>query len=91
MPWLSAWAGGGVSIAPRPNAETIALACGGCHGEADETGNTIPNIHGKDEAEFIWLMQEFKAGTRTASVMNRIAKGYTGEDIARLAHYFKSR
>jgi sulfide dehydrogenase cytochrome subunit len=76
---------------PRPSAATLAHACAGCHGTFGHSHAATPSINGKSEAEFIQLMQEFRSGQRQASVMNRIARGYTDEDFKSLARFFRNQ
>lgn len=75
----------------RPTAERMANACGGCHGTYGHAKAPTPVIAGKPEDEFIAAMREFKSGQRVSSVMNRIARGYTDEDFAAMAKFFKNR
>ncbi|HUL13184.1 MAG TPA: hypothetical protein VLU73_13570 [Methylococcaceae bacterium] len=76
---------------PRPAAATLAHACAGCHGTYGHSQGATPSINGKPEAQFIRLLREFKSGQRPASVMNRIARGYTDEDFKSLAEFFRNR
>jgi sulfide dehydrogenase cytochrome subunit len=75
----------------RPKPATIALACGGCHGTYGQGMGSIPAIRGIPESEFIRAMQEFQSGSRPATVMDRIARGYQHEDFVGLARFFRSR
>jgi sulfide dehydrogenase cytochrome subunit len=82
--------------APAPAAEAptpqrplpIAMGCTGCHGESGEGFDAIPRISGTPEGDFVRKMQEFRAGKRPATVMERIARGFDDNDIAALAKYF---
>jgi cytochrome c553 len=63
--------------------------CQGCHGVTGQGGHGIPSIkanHSRDE--FIGLMRAFSANERTATVMGRISRGYTPEQIALLATHY---
>lgn len=73
----------------RPDTEILANACAGCHGTRGHSLPPTPNLAGKSEDEFISAMREFKSKQRVSSIMNRIAQGYTEEDIAALAGFFK--
>jgi cytochrome subunit of sulfide dehydrogenase len=68
----------------------IAQACAGCHGQAGDGSGAVPAIAGKDRAEFLRTWEAFRAGTRPATVMTRIAPGYTDEEVAALADYFSA-
>ena len=63
--------------------------CQGCHGVSGQGAHGIPSIkanHSRDE--FIALMRAFSANERPATVMGRISRGYTPEQIALLAAHF---
>jgi cytochrome subunit of sulfide dehydrogenase len=79
-----------VGADPRPEVATIAHACAGCHATYGLSRTAIPAINGKSVDEFVRLMRDFKSGKRSASVMNRIARGYTDEDFIQLAVFFKA-
>lgn len=85
-------AGPGVprAAAETPAAPMIAQACAGCHGQAGEGESPVPKIAGKDRGLFVRAMTEFQADGREATIMNRIARGYTEAEIAALADYFAS-
>jgi cytochrome c553 len=74
----------------RPGFARIALACTGCHSASGQGMGSIPAISGIPESEFIRTMQEFKAGYRSATVMDRIARGYHYQDFVELARFFKN-
>lgn len=65
------------------------MACAGCHGTFGHSQSAIPSINGRSAAEFVRLMRDFRAGTRTASVMNRIAAAYSDDDFKSLALFFQ--
>ena len=45
-------------------------------------------LDGKTASAIEEAMQQFKTGARPATIMNRIAKGYSDEEIASIARYF---
>ena len=83
-----------------PTAKMMADTCAGCHGtDGKSMGPASPNLAGMSEAYFIDSMTYFKAlpkgaehaeDARPATIMNRIAKGYTDEQIEAMAGYFAS-
>jgi len=77
--------------ARRPDVERLAHACAGCHGTYGHSQAPTPTLAGKPEEEFTTLMNEFKSGRRISSVMNRIARAYTDEDIAAMAQFFRKQ
>lgn len=72
---------------------SLAATCANCHGTQ---GRALPNsgmlpLAGADRATLLRQLTEYKAGTRPATVMHQIAKGYTDEQLARLAAYFSAQ
>lgn len=71
-------------------APLIAQSCAGCHGQAGIGEGAVPSIAGTDRAAFIEMWQAFRADEHPATIMNRIARGYTDDEVAALADYFSS-
>jgi cytochrome c553 len=71
-------------------ARNQAAACTNCHGPAGRApaGSTIPPLAGRPQAQLSAQMLAFKAGTRPATVMHQIAKGYSDDQIAAIAAWF---
>ena len=67
----------------------LASPCAGCHGPDGISPGSIPSLSGKDPKYISMLMKAFKNDSQKASVMNRIAKGYTDEEIELIAQAFK--
>ncbi|MBY4899023.1 c-type cytochrome [Cupriavidus sp. AU9028] len=67
-----------------------AASCSACHGPAGRApaNSPVPGLAGRPQADLVAQMQAFKAGTRPATVMHQIAKGYTDEQIAAIAAWF---
>ena len=72
---------GAVLVTDAPTAdETSALVCSGCHRE----NAAVPRL-GSDAKRIEAAMLEFRTGEREATVMGRIARGYSEREIAALA------
>jgi cytochrome c553 len=71
-------------------ARNHAAACANCHGPQGRppAGSTIPALAGRPQSELVSQMQAFKAGTRPATVMHQIAKGYSDDQITAIAGWF---
>ena len=65
----------------------LALSCASCHGTNGASPGSIQRIQGRSAKYIEKAMLQFKAGERPATVMNRIAKGYTDEEIKLLSAY----
>jgi cytochrome c553 len=70
----------------------LAATCTGCHGTNGATaGNTLPALAGQSREALLASLQAFKAGTRPATVMTQLAKGYSDEQLAQLAAFFAAQ
>ena len=68
---------------------TIGAACLGCHGAAGGIETSIPPIIIGVPAEYIATsMKAFRDGSRKSTIMGRISRGYTDEEIVAVASYF---
>lgn len=78
--------------AELPSPETLAYTCVGCHGaNGNSTGPATPSIAGMGAEFFIDSMEAFKEGERPNSIMTRIAKGYSSEEIEAMSTYFAAQ
>ncbi|MCB4823725.1 c-type cytochrome [Roseicella aerolata] len=70
----------------------LAGACQGCHGVSGGGSHGIPAIAATHRrAEFAAILRDFRENRREATVMGRIARGYSDEDIAALAAHYAAR
>jgi cytochrome c553 len=51
---------------------------------------TIPPIHGRDAAEIVTAMQEYRAGLQAATVMNRLARGFSDDEVRAIADWLST-
>jgi sulfide dehydrogenase cytochrome subunit len=76
-----------VAAGPSPSAAAMARNCMTCHG-ADRAGtHTMASLKAYDAAQLAKAMADFKAGARPATIMTRIAKGYSDEQIKAVSDY----
>lgn len=74
--------------AEAPSRATLLIAsCAACHSPDIAANSVIPTIYGKDPSYIKTSMLAFKNGTRPATLMNRLAKGYSDEEIDLMANY----
>ncbi len=69
---------------------SLAATCAACHGTDGRavSGAAMASLRGLDRAYLVAQMTAFRDGTRPATVMHQIAKGYTPAQIEQLAGYF---
>jgi cytochrome c553 len=68
-----------------------ASSCSGCHASGSSVETPVPRLAGRPAAEIAAAMQAFRAGSRPATVMDRIAKGFTEAEIAAIAAWYAAR
>lgn len=67
----------------------LANTCAGCHGtNGASAGDIMPIIGGLDKTYLETVMSEFKSGERDSTIMGRIAKGYSDNELKAIASYF---
>jgi sulfide dehydrogenase cytochrome subunit len=65
-----------------------ASSCSGCHA-AKKTGDTpVPRLIGRSPADIEAAMTAFRSGERTSLVMQRIAKGFSDDEIKAIAVWY---
>jgi cytochrome c553 len=69
----------------------LAAACANCHGTNGASLQGMPTLAGRPKEYLARQMQDFKSGTRPASIMHQIAKGYSDEHIEALSAYFSAQ
>lgn len=80
------------SQASGPSAEALSLPCNGCHGpDGVSQGASIPSIAGMNAEYMAEVMVQFKEGRRSATIMNRIARGYRDYELRKVARYFAAK
>ncbi len=67
------------AAAPPPGG----ASCSGCHG-----GTGMPLLAGRPAADTVAALDGFRAGTRPATVMSRIAKGFTPTESQAIAAWW---
>jgi cytochrome c553 len=68
-----------------------AAACSGCHPASPRVASPVPRLDGADRAAIVRAMLDFRSGQRPATVMDRIAKGFTDDEIRAIAAWYATR
>jgi len=74
--------------AAPPEPPPGAAACSGCHPANPGIETPVPRLAGRNPAEMVQQMQAFRDGQRDATVMGRIAKGFTDPEIQATAAWY---
>jgi cytochrome c553 len=96
---LLAAVGGPAAAAPSAadqqalRVRSLAATCAQCHGTDGRPApdSVVPRLAGRPEAATVEVLLAFKAGTRPATVMTQLAKGYSDVQIRQLAAYFAAQ
>ena len=73
-------------------ARSLAATCANCHGTEGRSVTTeVAALAGLPKDDIVAKMRAFRDGTRPATVMQQIAKGYSDQQIELVADYFARR
>jgi cytochrome c553 len=68
-----------------------AAACSGCHPASARVTSPVVRLAGLERDAIVRALQEFRSGQRAGTIMDRIAKGFTDEEIQALAAWFAAQ
>ncbi len=74
----------GVAVAGDP-APPGAASCSGCHGTPGATRAVVPVIQGRPAEEIVSALRAYRNGERSPTVMDRIARGFSDEEVRAIA------
>ncbi len=87
--WLGSCAvGTAAGVEPLPPQPAGAASCTGCHPAKAGVATDVPQLSGRSAADLTAAMRAYRAGQRPATVMDRIAKGFSDDEISALAAWF---
>ena len=74
------------------NARSLAATCASCHGTDGRSveGAAVPSLAGMPKAYMLAQMKAFKDGTRPATIMHQLSKGYNDPQVETIATYFSA-
>jgi sulfide dehydrogenase cytochrome subunit len=69
--------------------DMLSNTCAGCHGtKGVSMGPSIPTIAGMSSAYLVETMEGYKSGDIPSTIMGRLAKGYSSDEIKQMGEYF---
>ena len=68
-----------------------AASCAACHGTEGRAVGAMPVLAGRPKQALYEALKAFKDGSKPATVMHQHAKGYTDEQLKRIAEYFANQ
>lgn len=78
------------ALAASPEPPPGATSCSGCHLMSRAT-SPVPRIYGRPADTIVTLVAAFRAGTKPATVMDRIAKGFTDDEMRAIAVWLEAQ
>ena len=85
-----AWSGI-ATAASLTGAPPGALSCSGCHASAASVETPVPRLAGQDADAIVAALRAFRGGQKPATVMDRIARGFTDEEIKAIAAWYAAQ
>ncbi len=76
------------AAAENMNPELLAGSCTVCHGPGGKSQGHIPDLTDKSAANIAGVMRQFRDGKRAATIMTKIAKGFTDAQIDVIANHY---
>ena len=74
------------------DATMLSNTCAGCHGTyGASNGPSIPTLAGMSSAYLVETMEGYKSGDIPSTIMGRLAKGYTEDEIKLMGDYFSKQ
>jgi cytochrome c553 len=68
-----------------------AAACSGCHPASKKVETPFTRLVGRNAADIVTAMQEFRTGQRPGTIMDRIAKGFTDDEVKAIAAWYAAQ
>lgn len=74
-------------------ARNLAATCANCHGTQGVavSNASVPGLAGMPASYMVEQMKAFKGGTRPATIMHQLAKGFSDAQIDAVAAYFAAQ
>ena len=86
---LAALAGGSATARAAEEAPPGAAGCSGCH--SAKAATVVPPLAGRDQKDLLDQMEAFRAGQRPATVMTRLMKGFTPDEMRAIASWYAAQ
>ena len=96
IPFLLALAAPAAALAQSPDAlqvRSLAATCANCHGTDGRAvqGSSVPGLAGMPAGYRMEQLRSFRDGSRPATVMHQIAKGFNDAQLQQLAAWFAAQ
>jgi sulfide dehydrogenase cytochrome subunit len=79
------WLPAGAMAADAPPG---ASSCSGCHPASPSVDTPVKRLIGRNPADIVADVKAFRSGEKPATIMDRIAKGFTDDEIKAIADWY---
>ena len=76
---------GATAASAEVDVTVLASSCATCHGAGLAGSGAMPSLKGKRAADIATALKAFQSGERPATIMTRLSKGWSAEEIDALA------
>jgi sulfide dehydrogenase cytochrome subunit len=68
-----------------------ASSCSGCHAASAGVDTPVPPLNGRNAADIVTQMEAFRSGQKAATVMDRLAKGFSEAEVQAIAAWYAAQ
>lgn len=68
-----------------------AASCSGCHASGAAAASPVTRLYGRNAGEIMTALTGFRDGSLPATVMNRIAKGFSDDELRAIAAWLAAQ
>ena len=68
-----------------------AASCSGCHTSGATAASSVSRLYGRDAGDITTAMTGFREGSVPATVMSRIAKGFSDDELRAIAAWLAAQ
>lgn len=68
-----------------------AASCSGCHAAGATAASPVVRLYGRDAGAILTALSGFRDGSVPATVMNRIAKGFSDDELRAIAAWLAAQ
>src|SRR5260370_31374851 len=84
---IVAWTVPAFAASPPPGA----ASCSGCHSPRATATSPVARLNRRDVGDIFTAMAAFRDGSRSATVMTRIAKGFSDDELHAIAAWLAAQ
>lgn len=70
---------------------SLAASCANCHGTHGRAREGMEPLAGRPRDAILRSLLDFKTGKRPATIMHQLSKGYSDEELARIAAFYAAQ